>query len=496
MHIKFSLITQPCQSGKTFQTIAVINDEIASDEEEGRSLHIVFTINTLLNEVQFTSRLRDMSLEHKMKVLVVSSKNLIPPGNDDVFLHTTNIAGAVAILAMNQVKVGVVIMCNNRSRIASQMDFLNYLNNDTQVIIRRCMVYYDEIHKYIDSYKRQIEPLRDQIEHICELNVVHKVFGITATPYNVFQKGTIWESLNQTQHVKPKTDTYYGLKNAKHTTMEFDDMPEETYDWSDDDDVDDIGHDNTAVENDQGHIDPAVEYASRILDLRPDLLQNGSRVFIPGLVKKRSHAGIRAMVLRRKPECVVVTINGTEKTLAFLNEDRLLEAQNALSNNRNINLVARLTRLQLTNDDDNLAEVSDIISQLIDENSLDDRPVVFTGMLCVSVGQTLTNEGYGTFTSMIMNPYSTKSHDATYQLMGRVTGQTKGWETFAHTEIFSTAETMNVGIAMEQAAHAMMDQHGSTVTLQQYQAFIKAAGVKPKRKHKPRTRKSQPTTAT
>lgn len=487
MFNKFSLITQPTQSGKTFQTIAVMNDEIALDHSLGRSLHIVYTINTLMNEVQFTSRLRDMAETQHVKVVIISSKNSIPKEHSDIFMHSRNIEGAIGLIATK--KVGILVMCNNRTRIASQIDLINHLDGPDQVLVKRCFVYYDEIHKYIDSYKNKIVPLRDQIIELCEYNIVTKIFGITATPHNVYQRGTNWEELNQLMYVKPKTDTYASLAGANHTLIQFDgDHGNEPYDGDGDegDESELAGESNGA---DEGVVDAAVLYAEQIIQDRPDILGERTRSFIPGLTKRKSHSGIRSMVLRHNPACVVVTLNGVEKTLAYLSTQRLEEVRVAAREGRVLNVVCRLTRVKLTEGVDGLTEVSEVVARLLTERVLKNRPLVFTGMLCVSVGQTLTNSGFGTFTSMIISPAASRNHDAIYQLMGRATGQTKGWTNFTETEVFCTPDTLKCALAMEAAAQGMMHLSGEAVSLEQYEAFIKACGVKPKRKYKPRVKK-------
>ena len=56
---KFVLCIIATQMGKTFIAIKNIMTEIENDKGDnlGRSVHIVFTMNTLLNNDQFTKRL-------------------------------------------------------------------------------------------------------------------------------------------------------------------------------------------------------------------------------------------------------------------------------------------------------------------------------------------------------------------------------------------------------------------------------------------------------
>ena len=54
---KFILCVLLTQFGKTFTTIGRITEEIERDKEYGRSIHLVWTMNTLLNNTQFANRL-------------------------------------------------------------------------------------------------------------------------------------------------------------------------------------------------------------------------------------------------------------------------------------------------------------------------------------------------------------------------------------------------------------------------------------------------------
>ena len=53
---KFLLCVLLTQFGKTFTTVGRITDEIKRDEEYGRSIHLVWTMNTLLNNEQVSNR--------------------------------------------------------------------------------------------------------------------------------------------------------------------------------------------------------------------------------------------------------------------------------------------------------------------------------------------------------------------------------------------------------------------------------------------------------
>ena len=60
-HNKFNLCVLPTQMGKTFVIVNKIMESLEQDEERGRSIHIVLTMNTLLNNRQFSNRLREVN---------------------------------------------------------------------------------------------------------------------------------------------------------------------------------------------------------------------------------------------------------------------------------------------------------------------------------------------------------------------------------------------------------------------------------------------------
>ena len=72
---KFILCILLTQFGKTFTAINRIITEIEQDEEFGRSVHIVFTMNTLLNNEQFAKRLETIENTYgKGSICVFASK--------------------------------------------------------------------------------------------------------------------------------------------------------------------------------------------------------------------------------------------------------------------------------------------------------------------------------------------------------------------------------------------------------------------------------------
>ena len=70
---KFNLCVLPTQMGKTFIIINHIKENLLNDITEGRSLHIVFTMNTLLNNKQFSNRLECINNDYGTNSICVFS---------------------------------------------------------------------------------------------------------------------------------------------------------------------------------------------------------------------------------------------------------------------------------------------------------------------------------------------------------------------------------------------------------------------------------------
>jgi ERCC4-related helicase len=63
---KFTMCVLPTQLGKTFNAVERIITELNKDDTHGSSIHIIHTMNTLLNNNQFASRLGE--IENKLGV--------------------------------------------------------------------------------------------------------------------------------------------------------------------------------------------------------------------------------------------------------------------------------------------------------------------------------------------------------------------------------------------------------------------------------------------
>jgi len=417
---KFILCVLRTQLGKTFTAINRIQTDIDQDEEFGRSIHIVFTMNTLLNNKQFAKRLETIEESYgKGSICVFSSKY------DGKYKHVKSRAELQGLCFDERTCPRVIVMCSNSYRYEDGVEFLKVLNaNKTN--IARAFAYYDELHEYIHKSKF----LRNQIEEIHELDIIKGILALTATPDKIWKKDSdgFWGKL-QLIYLADFNDTDY----AGHRDMIFtciDDFFPTPYNRF-----------TASVDAE------TIKFIDHVLTLHPTILKNTSRVFLPAHIRRSSHEAVRTLVFERMPSAVVVVLNGVEKTLQYKDEESVT---NTIS-------ISSTTE-----------EVCETIANVIKKHSLTLRPLVITGFLCVGMGQTLTHKSMGSFTHAIIG-HMDLTNDEIYQLFGRITGRMKKWDTYCQTQVYCPTTIMHRCYAMEECSRKMaMDHNGKAVTRDDY----------------------------
>jgi hypothetical protein len=183
------------------------------------------------------------------------------------------------------------------------------------------------------------------------------------------------------------------------------------------------------------------------LDLHPDILQAGTRTFIPAHIRRNGHNRVRDLVFQKNKNAVVIVINGYEKTLQF---------KDSLGNTKT---------LPLTSGEE---EVCETIAQLVLKHQLQSRPMVYTGHICVGMGQTLTHSSMGSFTSAILG-HMDLTNDEIYQLFGRITGRIKHWDLYVQTQVYCPTTIMHRCHVMEECAiNISRDYNGDEITQEEY----------------------------
>jgi hypothetical protein len=419
---KFILCVLFTQLGKTFTAINRINTEIEQDDEFGRSIHIVFTMNTLLNNKQFAKRLETIENTYgKGSICVFSSKY------DGKYIHVKDRLQLQGLCADESTCPRVVVMCSNYRRYDDGVEFLKVIDKN-KINLYRAFAYYDELHKYIS------DPLRCQIENIHNLEIVKGIIALTASPDKIWRSSGFWSELRLIQLDNFNDSNYAGYKDMIFNCV--DDFFTHPYIRPKLFDFDELDK-------------QTLGFISHVLTKYPNIIQeNNTRTFIPAHIRRIGHNSVRDLVFRTNKNAVVIVINGFEKTLQY--NDHL----------------GHTKTIPISSNDE---EVCETISRLIIKHDLQSRPLVITGFLCVGMGQTLTHKLLGSFTSAIFG-HLDLTNDEIYQLFGRITGRLKDWgDKYIQTQVYCPTTIMHRCNVMEECARKMAcDHNGDIVTQEDY----------------------------
>jgi len=424
---KFQLCVLRTQFGKTFISIKVIKDEISNDIELGKGIHIIFTMNTLLNNKQFAKRLGEIEDVRKDSICVFSSKY------SGSYIHVKNIHELKGRFSDDDETTypSIILMCSNNKRFKDGIEFIEFIDKSKRNI-HRIFVYFDELHEYIDNKK-----LRDRIESIDKLGKVKKILALTASPDKLWNNSEsnsdYWSNIKLIKLSDLSHANYVGVNDIIFNC------------------VDEFFSDQDSI----GKNKQTVEYIEYILDKYPKILGEGSFSFIPGKKQRSSHNAIRDLVFKKNEKAVVFLINGVEKSCKFKDHSDKEITIPLISNNE---------------------ELCETISRIVIKNNLQNRPKIITGLLCVSMGQTLTHKTIGSFTTAILS-HLDLTNDEIYQLFGRVTGRLKDWDTYKQTQIYCPTIIMNRCKIMEECAKNMIEEYnGEVVSQEDYRKPITNSG--------------------
>jgi hypothetical protein len=426
---KFILCVLFTQLGKKFTAINRIITEIEQDDEFGRSIHIVFTMNTLLNNKQFAKRLETIENTYgKGSICIFSSKY------DGRYKHVKDRLQLQGLCADETTCPRVVVMCSNSRRYDDGVEFLKVIDKN-KINIYRAFAYYDELHNYIS------DNLRYQIENIHMLEIVRGIIALTASPDKIWKSSGFWSKLRLI-HLDNFNDSNY----AGYNDMIFncvDDFFVQPYIRPKPFDFNELDK-------------QTIGFISHVLDKYPEIIRENTRTFIPAHIRRIGHNDVRDLVFNINSSVVVVMINGFEKTLQY---------KDSLGNTKTI---------PLSSDDE---EICETISRMIIKHGLQRRPIVITGFLCVGMGQTLIHKLLGSFTSAIFG-HLDLTNDEIYQLFGRITGRIKDWEDkYIQTEVYCPTIIMHRCNVMEECARNMAcDHNGDVVTQEDYREPMNEMG--------------------
>jgi hypothetical protein len=417
---KLEICVIATQQGKTFIAIAKMEHELSRDDEFGKSLIIINTMNTLANNNQLTNRLNTINETYgDGSVCVLSSKSKLNKN----FTHVKNVLELLGLCFNEHTCPRVVVCCSNSKRSNDIITLIESLNNSNSTHISRILLFYDELHKYIGSCFP-----RSQLEQIHNYDIVKSITALTATPDRIFQKDGFWSKMRLINLTEYSEENYVGCSDMIFNCI--DDFFESPY-------IRTGIYDELDRQN--------LGFSLHTLTRYPHILRSGARVFMPAHIRRIGHNKARDLIFEINNDSVVIIINGFEKSIQYKNE---------LNNTLTILLISENE------------EICETISKQIIKNNLQNRPIVYTGLLCVGMGQTLTHKSLGSFTSAIFS-HMDFTNDDIYQLFGRITGRMKDWDKYNQTEVFCPTIIMNRCKVMEQCAKNMAREHNGEIVSQE-----------------------------
>lgn len=431
---KFNLLCKRCQNGKTYEVTGLISDIMGQDDVKATSkcLHIVFTMNSIINEQQFSSRINGIP-NLNGKIAMISSKKHPNQGALEYKKNLDDLKKYVGAKMFDPDyditdAASVVLLCTNHKTVHELEAFIKCVDkfkkdNPGKFVYDRVNIYFDEIHKNIDSFGGLNKlTTRQVLENVCELDVVHSIYGMTATPYKLFNKWNVIETVLPSAG-DINSDEYVSLDELE--SIEIDDFKAKK-----------------AKDGNNGGKE-ATQFGKHVLKKYPEICENGTRVFFPGDVTTEGHRQIKEdVVWTMNKLAVVVVLNGLGKKMYF-NESEVS---------------GRETYIDLNAMQKNVGgceEISNTIVRAMKNNNLMGRTLVYTGNLSIGMGTTLTHREIGPFTHAVIYTKKNATGDDAYQLAGRAAGRMRNWETFdpdAKTKVYWMERTKTLAIGAEMNA--------------------------------------------
>lgn len=434
---KIILIVLYTQLGKTFISIQRIKNNINNDKKLGKSIHIVYAMNTILANKQFSKRLDSIYDEElgKNTVVVFSSEKKVKHGWKQVNTREQ----LMGICFVKSTCPKVIIMCSNKIRYEDGYQFIKDICEHEHKIFERIFLIYDELHAYITP------ELRRNIENISRFSNVKEIIGMTATPEAIWSDKKyihedFWKNIKLYEIEDKNFENYVGSKDIKF-------IPVDDYF-----DIDRYIRPNPIKEMDKLDNDTC-NFIEHVLNNHEEILVNNNRIFIPGHKRRICHERICISVMNKNDKSVIIIINGINKEFRWINNKKEIV----------------IKKIDITEK----KELSEIISEKIIEYNLNNRPLVITGLLCVGMGQTLVSKNIGPFTHAIFS-HLDLSNAEIYQLFGRITGRMKDWETYVCTIMFCPTATYDRIQLVEEYNRNIIENHnGEKISVIDYKEPLK-----------------------
>ena len=369
----FQLITKPEQSGKTFLMIQQLIID-SNDNNIDNIINIIFCDNNLLltqqtkNRIENTDDLISSYQDGNGEIyLEFSSHSRTEYNNKEKVFH--------AVLTKN---IKHIICCTNGKRIDDIYELVIDLNKSTNN--RYCFkIWIDEVDKFTKSLHDTFIPLIEEYNNIY-------IVGLTATPKKIFDN---FDNVNVLPIENTTNENYHGWLNNKIITLD----------------------NNTDYLN----------YAKDILSVcyNKNKIKPGTKWFIPGNTKKKSHIAIKDMCIDDF-NMVVIIVNGNGLQIYIPNNEVIIHKK-----------------------DD---ELNTMLIKYYNEYDLNEYALVLTGNICIGRGiSILSNEFMIDYA--ILSICNNKCEAS--QLAGRLKGNIKNFQNYKIPIIFTTPQFNEIAITWE-----------------------------------------------
>ena len=387
---RINLIIRKPQNGKTGVAISIVSNNTTST-------HIIFTMNTIMSGLQFTTRVKNRVKPDEI-ITFNSKNNEIKNCN-----HAKNLLTVFNLLQTKKIKA--IICCSHKQRF-----------KDFEILLRMCAdslklkdtvfeVHIDEAHKYMRTFS-------EYIRRFNECKNVNKIFGYTATPDNIFDKkclDPLFSNIYIFNYEKEldiiSSPEYFGVKDAIPCILDDvdfsnnvsipEEIPKYVFERASSKSNNMLWYKTNSVFN-MGNEFLYLQYIDYVLNKMTNIISQDSFSyhFMPGYKRQVTHYQTGECILNHFPNANVIIMNMKGIELYRLNK--------------------HTNRGQLcSRADGKQPEPSDRIYSLITEYR--NFPTFITGFDCCGMSVTLINEDLGNFNTVTYDHEHLKEDDK-YQL--------------------------------------------------------------------------------
>ena len=376
---RITLICKPEQSGKTFVMIQQIINDLRDLSLTHEVINIILCDNNLLLTKQTSERVgKDLSEEVEINgvpYLEFSSHSRTEYRNVDA------VVGAIIRKGIHN-----ILCCTNGTRVADIYDIICDLNKSQFTKGKLFFkIWLDEADKFTGFIDDTFRPLVKKYENV-------GVYCITATPKKLFDR---YHNIN-----------VFPLENT--TSPEY-------HGWED---------------NDIRFVDSEAIcdcFAALVLDnMGKDLIQPGTKWYIPAEHKKLSHLAVKDVCVKRG--FAVIIVNG-EGIKLFLPDGEMI----------------------MYKKDD---ELNTIIQKAYRDYELHKYPFAITGNVCIGRGISIMSEDFMMDYGILSSCHNQQEAS---QNSGRLKGNIKSWDTYKPPKVFTTENFNKVAVEWETKSRGLAE---------------------------------------